>query len=99
MAGAFAAAMTTPLDVAKTRIMLSRNNTPTLTTAHYSGTLSTLGRIASQEGVRALFSGVMPRTLWIGLGGAVFLGVYEKTSMILRTLGGLDDLTQHDPPK
>ena len=29
------------------------------------------------EGVKALFSGVVPRTLWISAGGAVFLGVYE----------------------
>jgi solute carrier family 25 S-adenosylmethionine transporter 26 len=25
----------------------------------------------------ALFAGVVPRTLWISAGGAVFLGVYE----------------------
>lgn len=29
------------------------------------------------EGAGALFSGVVPRTLWISAGGAVFLGVYE----------------------
>lgn len=29
------------------------------------------------EGVPALFAGVVPRTLWISAGGAVFLGVYE----------------------
>jgi solute carrier family 25 S-adenosylmethionine transporter 26 len=29
------------------------------------------------EGVEALFAGVVPRTLWISAGGAVFLGVYE----------------------
>ena len=31
------------------------------------------------EGVGALFAGVVPRTLWISAGGAVFLGVYEWT--------------------
>jgi len=30
-----------------------------------------------QEGVKALFAGVVPRTMWISAGGAVFLGVYE----------------------
>jgi solute carrier family 25 S-adenosylmethionine transporter 26 len=29
------------------------------------------------EGLKTLFSGVVPRTLWISAGGAVFLGVYE----------------------
>lgn len=29
------------------------------------------------EGTSALFAGVVPRTLWISAGGAVFLGVYE----------------------
>jgi len=29
------------------------------------------------EGPKALFAGVVPRTLWISAGGAVFLGVYE----------------------
>jgi solute carrier family 25 S-adenosylmethionine transporter 26 len=32
-----------------------------------------------EEGWRALFSGVVPRTLWISAGGAVFLGMYELT--------------------
>ncbi|KIK69910.1 hypothetical protein GYMLUDRAFT_79941 [Collybiopsis luxurians FD-317 M1] len=54
IAGGFAAAATTPLDVLKTRIMLDM-----------------------REGAKALFAGVVPRTLWISAGGAVFLGVYE----------------------
>ena len=29
------------------------------------------------EGLSALFAGVVPRTLWISAGGAVFLGAYE----------------------
>ena len=33
--------------------------------------------IYQQEGVKALFAGVVPRTMWISAGGAVFLGVYE----------------------
>ena len=34
-------------------------------------------QIYVNEGPRALFSGVIPRTMWISAGGAVFLGVYE----------------------
>lgn len=30
-----------------------------------------------------LFSGVVPRVIWISLGGAVFLGVYEAVKKAL----------------
>merc|ERR1719389_91343 len=50
--GAFAAAVTTPLDVAKTRIMLGQSD---------SGFVTTIGKIAREEGVAAIFSGVSPR--------------------------------------
>jgi solute carrier family 25 S-adenosylmethionine transporter 26 len=73
-AGAIASALTTPLDVAKTRIMLTRE---TAAEGGYFGTWRTLTRVYSEEGASALFKGVGPRVLWIGLGGAVFLGVYE----------------------
>lgn len=33
--------------------------------------------IYRNEGIKALFAGVVPRTLWISAGGAVFLGMYE----------------------
>jgi len=74
IAGGVAAALTTPLDVLKTRVMLdlrdpSKHTMPSLTTR--------LKQIYAEEGVGALFSGVVPRTLWISAGGAVFLGVYE----------------------
>ncbi|KAJ1886164.1 S-adenosylmethionine transporter, partial [Coemansia sp. IMI 209127] len=81
VAGGAAAAFTTPLDVVKTRVMLSTKGVG----AHheYSGVVSTLTRIAREEGVRALFSGVIPRTIWISVGGFVFLGSYEKAKEFL----------------
>ncbi|EIW81111.1 mitochondrial carrier, partial [Coniophora puteana RWD-64-598 SS2] len=73
IAGGVAAALTTPLDVLKTRVMLDLRergeNTPTL--------LQRSVGIYRNEGGRALFAGVIPRTLWISGGGAVFLGCYE----------------------
>jgi len=39
-----------------------------------------LRQIYVQEGVKALSAGVIPRTMWISAGGAVF-GVYELLSM------------------
>ncbi|CAJ0599646.1 unnamed protein product [Cylicocyclus nassatus] len=69
-AGLVAAAITTPLDVAKTRIMLStKPETPSI--------MTTLKEVYSTGGVKALFSGVTPRVLWLALGGFVFFGAYE----------------------
>lgn len=70
IAGAFAAAVTTPLDVAKTRIMLSKAETaPTI--------LGTLKEIYTSRGIPALFLGITPRVLWMTAGGFVFFGAYE----------------------
>ncbi|KAG6856355.1 hypothetical protein H0H87_005342 [Tephrocybe sp. NHM501043] len=74
IAGGTAAALTTPLDVLKTRVMLdlrdpSKEKLPSLR--------HRMKDIYVKEGIRALYAGVVPRTLWISAGGAVFLGVYE----------------------
>ena len=73
-AGGVAAAVTTPLDVAKTRIMLARPGSSEAA----AGTLAILRGVAAEEaGLRGLFAGLLPRTAWMTLGGAVFFGVYE----------------------
>ena len=47
-------------------------------TTHKHPTLAARFReIYVNEGAKALFAGVVPRTLWISAGGAIFLGVYE----------------------
>ncbi|KAI9289215.1 mitochondrial carrier domain-containing protein [Umbelopsis sp. AD052] len=75
IAGGIAAAITTPLDVCKTRIMLSHKNHAV---KPYTGIISTLKRIRAEEGGRALLAGIGPRVLWISIGGCIFLGMYEK---------------------
>ena len=52
--------------------------------------LPTLRHIFINEGPRTLFSGFIPRTLWIGLGGFVFLGTFEAGVQALE--GGRDNL-------
>ena len=37
-----------------------------------------------EEGYRALFSGMIPRVVWIALGGLIFFGVYEQTLLALK---------------
>jgi solute carrier family 25 S-adenosylmethionine transporter 26 len=68
MAGAIGAGLTTPLDVLKTRLMLSRERV---------GALVMLKQILRDSGPKALFAGIVPRVGWISVGGAVFLGSYQ----------------------
>lgn len=71
IAGGVAAAATTPLDVIKTRIMLSKKRVP----------VSTLVKqMLAEEGPRVFLNGIGPRTCWISAGGAIFLGCYELVS-------------------
>ncbi|XP_061187440.1 mitochondrial S-adenosylmethionine carrier protein-like [Saccostrea echinata] len=81
-AGCIAAGITTPLDVAKTRIMLAETGSA-LSTGSITFVLKTVHR---ESGVRGLFAGVVPRMLWITLGGAVFLGVYDKSKLVISSI-------------
>lgn len=88
IAGAIAAGLTTPLDVVKTRIMLYTKKVGATTFQDLprgvnTSIIPTLLHIARTEGVMTLFSGFVPRTMWIGLGGAVFLGTFDAASKAL----------------
>lgn len=76
-AGAVTGAVTTPLDVIKTRLMVQGS------AKQYQGVLHCVGTIAREEGTSALFKGMGPRVLWIGIGGSIFFGVLEKTKQLL----------------
>ena len=67
-AGAVAAGITTPLDVLKTRVMLS---------ARRERVLTVVTSILREHGVRPFFAGIGPRVMWISAGGAIFLGSYQ----------------------
>lgn len=80
IAGGVSAALTTPLDVVKTRVMLEARKPGLDGKVESPSVLSfprRLVQIATAEGVGALFSGWVPRTIAIGAGGAVFLGIYD----------------------
>ena len=68
IAGGIAAALTTPLDVLKTRVMLSEQR---VSVSHV------FAQIARKEGIRPFFAGIAPRVTWISIGGAIFLGSYQ----------------------
>ena len=68
VAGGLTALITTPLDVLKTRTMLN---------IHHDERPS-LKNIWREGNIKSLFSGAVPRVLWVSIGGFVFFGVYEK---------------------
>ncbi|POS71813.1 PET8 related protein [Diaporthe helianthi] len=68
VSGGVAAAVTTPLDVLKTRVMLSTER---------QRVWDIVAGIIRQHGVRPFFAGIGPRVMWISVGGAVFLGSYQ----------------------
>jgi len=81
-AGALAAAVTTPLDVAKTRIMLDVAGEK-----YTGGVWNTLMKIKQEEGMKTLFSGLLPRTKMIAIGGFIFFGGYEHMESTLASKG------------
>eukprot|EP00617_Octactis_speculum_P005366 CAMPEP_0185774910 /NCGR_PEP_ID=MMETSP1174-20130828/80403_1 /TAXON_ID=35687 /ORGANISM="Dictyocha speculum, Strain CCMP1381" /LENGTH=269 /DNA_ID=CAMNT_0028462309 /DNA_START=9 /DNA_END=818 /DNA_ORIENTATION=- len=80
-AGGFAAAVTCPLDVVKTRLMLKVDAQGVA----YKSSMDVCQRIIAEEGYVRFFSGIQPRVMWISIGGFVFFGAYEGAkSMLMR---------------
>ena len=78
IAGGLSAAMTTPIDVAKTRIMLSRGGERTVTWP------AVVRQVYREEGASALLHGLVPRVTMISIGGAIFFFAFEAAYGALR---------------
>ncbi|KDP35277.1 hypothetical protein JCGZ_09436 [Jatropha curcas] len=76
-AGALTGAITTPLDVIKTRLMVQGSAN------QYKGIFDCVQTVVREEGPNALLKGLGPRVLWIGIGGSIFFGVLESTKRFL----------------
>ncbi|KAG6773631.1 hypothetical protein POTOM_020923 [Populus tomentosa] len=76
-AGALTGAITTPLDVIKTRLMVQGSAN------QYKGIVDCVSTVVREEGPTALLKGIGPRVLWIGIGGSIFFGVLERTKRLL----------------
>ncbi|XP_057972240.1 S-adenosylmethionine carrier 1, chloroplastic/mitochondrial isoform X2 [Malania oleifera] len=76
-AGALTGAVTTPLDVIKTRLMIQGS------ASQYKGIFDCVQTVVREEGPSALLKGIGPRVLWIGIGGSIFFGVLERTKRFL----------------
>lgn len=88
IAGGFSAGVTTPLDVAKTRITLSEKKQKLTQKYKISNTLK---EIVRENGYKGLFAGLVPRVTMISFGGLIFFGVYEKTKKLLCNLISLSE--------
>jgi len=76
IAGGITGAITTPLDVVKTRIILSQNFS-NLRATHSENPVVVLSQILRQEGIVKLYSGLVPRVGWLAGGGFLFFGSYD----------------------
>lgn len=72
--GGTAAAITTPLDVIRTRIMLADKRLVGTDELKVTRMMKT---VYNERGVKGLFRGFVPRVVWITLGGYIFFGMYD----------------------
>ncbi len=73
------------MDVLKTREMLQTGNGNSNGNGNGRvGVVAALRRLYGEGGVRALFLGVQPRVLWIGIGGFVYFGSYEYSMQLFQ---------------
>ena len=87
VAGATAAFFTTPLDVIRTRHVLWP-----LREGERRPLSLTVSTILENEGAMGFWRGVLPRTIYMGLGGTLYLGTYSYCSAVLVKFAG------HEPP-
>ena len=83
ISGSFAATITTPADVVKTRVMLGVRDMSSGAKGQ-SGVVDVVRTIVRERGVRGLFRGGALRAAWAALGSGLYLGSYEVTKVWLR---------------
>ena len=79
IAGGTAAFVTTPIDVAKTRMMTQYNKEKIM----YTSLPQTIGLIFRSEGLTALWQGWTVRVLFTTVGGVMFFGTFEFVSPLI----------------
>ncbi|KAK5576067.1 hypothetical protein RB653_007205 [Dictyostelium firmibasis] len=81
-AGAFAAAVTCPLDVIKTRIQVQRTTEKQI----YNGMWDSFKTILKEEGPKAFVKGMGARIWWIAPGNALTIASYEQLKYLFKDL-------------
>jgi hypothetical protein len=83
ISGSFAATITTPADVVKTRVMLGARETSNGARGQ-NGLVDVVRAVVRERGIRGLFRGGALRAAWAALGSGLYLGSYEVTKVWLR---------------
>jgi len=89
-AGAFAAWITTPSDVVKTRMMLSAGEDREGKSASETdgktkrGAWAVTRQVWNERGLRGFFRGGLFRSAWTALGSGLYLGTYETSKVWLK---------------
>lgn len=86
VAGAIASAITTPLDVAKTRIQLADSEQNPDYKHSHTNPLRILRSLYRQKGIPGIFSGFVPRVIWTTIGGFIWFGTYSLVKYILEAI-------------
>lgn len=86
IAGACASAVTTPLDVAKTRIQLAEHlDDHTIDEMESGRTPCHVWReLYKENGVAGVFSGFVPRVLWTTVGGFIWFGTHQLAIFVIK---------------
>ena len=84
LAGTLASVTNIPFDVAKSRI---QGPQPQEGVVKYKTCFQTMRLIQCEEGARALYTGLVPKVMRLGPGGAIMLVVYETVSDWLQLNG------------
>jgi hypothetical protein len=99
-AGAFAAWITTPSDVVKTRMMLSAGEDQEGKSVSQTdgktkrSAWAVTQQVWNERGLRGFFRGGLFRSVWTALGSGLYLGTYETAKVWLkRRKSALDDST------
>lgn len=97
IAGMLTGAVTTPLDVVKTRLMTQGTHSEEAGQAggkkrlgkhRYRGFTDCVVRMVAEEGWGSLFKGIGPRVTWIGIGGGIFFFALEAAQSVLVPVNG-----------
>ncbi|CAJ2512666.1 Uu.00g007850.m01.CDS01 [Anthostomella pinea] len=96
LAGSFAALITTPMDVVKTRLMLGAGDeqdvkTETARRRRARGSLAIAREVVAERGVPGLFRGALLRSVWTAVGSGLYLGMYEVAKVWLTRGKGNDE--------
>ncbi|KAI0126234.1 mitochondrial carrier domain-containing protein [Xylariales sp. AK1849] len=107
LAGSFAAVVTTPMDVVKTRMMLmpgegqdvqqgaqDRNGRMIVGSGSYEqrkSGLSVAREVVKERGIPGLFRGSVIRAVWTAVGSGLYLGMYEVSKVWLTSGAEVED--------